>query len=319
MTSTRGPAVVTDRLGRVLVLLTATLTMLPVLAVAAGPPSSGASLAAGAAVAGLPRFDSEAAGGGRASWVWTRPAPRALVRFAHRHGVRDLFVHVPPGFDASTDRRWVRRVAALAGPGRLRLHALGGDPGWATDTAAAVAWQRDVLATGLFHRIHVDIEPWGLPEWETDRARLIAAYLRTLRALAEAGGRARLEADIPFWFHQLRTRDGVPVDDAVLRVVDAVTVMTYRTRVTGTDSIARLGRPTLRSGVAAGKPVRLAVETNYLGDDPVSRKQTFHGHGRAALAAALRRVDRVVGGQRSYAGISVHDLAGWRALVRGRR
>ncbi|WP_148574978.1 hypothetical protein [Nocardioides caldifontis] len=262
----------------------------------------------------LPRFDRQAAGDGRATWVWTRPAPRVLLRFAMRHGVRDLFLHVGPGFDTTPDRRWVRKVARLADGTGVRLHALGGDPGWTTDTAAAVAWQRDVLASGLFRRIHVDIEPWALPAWDTDSARLVTAYLRTLTALADAGGAARLEADLPFWFHQLRTRDGVPVDRAVLRVVDAVTVMTYRTKVTGPDSIVGLGRPTLRSGVAAGKPVRLAVETRYLGDDPVAQKQTFHGLGRAALSRALRRVDRRARNLDSYAGISVHDVAGWRAL-----
>ena len=264
-------------------------------------------------------FDRGAAGEGRAMWVWTRPKPRALVRFANRHGVRDLFLHVPPGFDTSPDRRWVRRLAAFAEPTRLRLHALGGDPGWTTDTAAAVQWQADLLASGLFDSIHVDIEPWGRDDWATDQDRLVAAYLRTLRALRDAGGRARLEADIPFWFHQLRTGTGMPLDDAVLRVVDRVTVMTYRTKVTGPDSIVRLGRPTLRSGAQAGKPVRLAVETNHLGDDPVSRKQTFFGLGPGRLNAALRRVDRVVGGSASYAGISIHDFNGWRALTRSSR
>jgi hypothetical protein len=220
---------------------------------------------------------------------------------------------VPPRFDTSPDRRWVRRVAALAELRGTRLHALGGDPGWVKDPAAAVAWQRDVLASGLFRRVRVDIEPWALPEWSTDQVRLVAAYLRTLRALRDAGGGVRLEADVPFWFPGLRTRGGMPVDEAVLRIVDAVTVMSYRTKVAGPDSIVRLGRPTLRTGRTLGKPVRLAVETRYLGDDPVDRKQTFHGHGKEALEAALRRVDKRVR-NRSYAGISVHDLAGWRAL-----
>lgn len=272
-------------------------------------PASGSPVATSTA-----GFDRVATGAGRAMWVWTRPAPRRLVRFADRHGVRDLFLHVPPELDRSPDRRWVRRVAEAARPSGLRLHALGGDPGWTTDTAAAVAWQRDVLTTGLFRSVHVDIEPWGRADWATDQDRLVAGYLRTLRALEREGGDSRLEADLPFWFHQLRTRDRVPVDEAVLGIVDRVTVMTYRTKVTGSDSVVRLGRPTLRTGARAGKPVRLAVETNHLGDDPVSEKQTFFGHDPEELAAALRRVDRVVGHVRSYAGVAIHDLDGWRGL-----
>ena len=42
---------------------------------------------------------------------------------------------------------------------------------------------------------------------------------------------------------------------------------------------------------AAGVPCRLAVETRFLGTDPVSQKQTFWGQGPTVLSRALAGVD----------------------------
>ena len=58
------------------------------------------------------------------------------------------------------------------------------------------------------------------------------------------------------------------------------------------------------------------METNYLGADPVSRKQTFWGSTQAQLTTALAAVDAAEAGSASYAGIAVHDRAGWEALKR---
>ena len=83
----------------------------------------------------------------------------------------------------------------------VRLHALGAETTWLDDPRAAVAWQRDALATGLFAGSHADLEPWQRPKWSSDREAVLTAYLVTLRALkvdAAASGH-RLEADVAFW------------------------------------------------------------------------------------------------------------------------
>ena len=99
-----------------------------------------------------------------------------------------------------------------------------------------------------------------------------------------------------------------------MRVVDAVTVLSFRNFVTGPDSITDISASARAEAQRLSVPCRLAVETKYLGDDPVSRKQTFHGLGRAALQSAMTQVDTLVGSASSYAGIAVHDYDHWRAL-----
>ena len=48
--------------------------------------------------------------------------------------------------------------------------------------------------------------------------------------------------------------------------------MSYRDTATGPDSISGLGATALAAAAAAGKPARLAVETNDLGSTPVDHR-----------------------------------------------
>ena len=248
----------------------------------------------------------------RATWVWDRPEPLTLVAWARHQGVAELFVHVAPGLATSPDLAWVRSVSAGARAAGIRIAALGGDPSWATRPEAALAWQSAALVTDLFDGVHVDIEPWCRGDWDTHRARVVAGYLEVHRRLVGATS-LPVEADIAFWLHEIESADG-PLDAALLRLVDAVTVMSYRNTATGPDSITAVGEHALGAADGLDTPCRLAVETRYLGPDPVARKQTFHGMGSAALDRAMAAVDAHVAGVSSYNGIAVHDHAGWRSL-----
>jgi hypothetical protein len=249
----------------------------------------------------------------RGMWVWNQPTPKTLVAFAQARGITELFVSVPNDLPSSARLTWVRSLSRLAVPAGIRLQALGGDPGWIDAPAAAVAWQDAALSTGLFSGVHVDIEPWQRPDWANDQARDVAGYLDTFDRL-QAATTLPLEADVPFWLWTLSTADGTRVDAAVLARVDKVTVMSYRDTVSGADSITDVAARTLDAGLTAGKPVRLAVETSDLGSDPVSAKQTFYGSTEAAVNAALDQVDAAEAGGGSYAGMAVHDYAGYDAL-----
>ena len=249
----------------------------------------------------------------RAMWVWDRPPPRSLVSFARDRGVQDLFVAVPA--DVADSSGWYRDLRSRTRSAGIRMHALGGDPSWIDRPAAALTWQRNVLETGLFDGAHLDVEPWQHPGWESERDAVVAGYLDLLGGLA-ADTALPVEADVAFWLDQVATGQGGRLDEAVLARVDAVTVMSYRDTATGPDSITAVAAATLDAAVRAGKPARLAVETNFLGSDPVATKQTFYGQTRTELAAVLAEVDFANAGQSGYRGVAVHDRAGWTALRR---
>jgi len=272
-----------------------------------------ASAAQPAARTGAPVTGSAQAAWARGMWVWNQPTPKNLVAFAQARGITELFVSVPNNLPTSARLTWVKSVSKLAVPAGIRLQVLEGDSGWIDDPAAALAWQDATLTTGLFAGVHVDIEPWQRADWNTDQARVVAGYLDTYDRL-QAATMLPLEADVPFWLWTLSTADGTAVDAAVLARVDKVTVMSYRDTVTGADSITDIAARTLAAGVAAGKPVRLAVETNNLGSDPVSAKQTFYGSTESVVNSTLDQVDAAESGVASYAGMAVHDYTGYNAL-----
>lgn len=248
----------------------------------------------------------------RATWVWDRPDPEELVRWAVGRGVGELFVHVGPRLGTSPDLAWVRSLSPRARAAGIRLAALGGDPSWVLRPGDALDWQKGALTTGLFDGVHVDIEPWRRDDWESRRPELVAGYVEVHRRLA-ATTTVPVEADIAFWLHEVESAAG-PLDVALMREVAAVTVMSYRTTATGPDSISAVAERALATAGEVGIGCRLAVETRHLGDDPVSRKQTFHGLGVAALERAMGAVDAHHAETAAYRGIAVHDHAGWRSL-----
>lgn len=248
----------------------------------------------------------------RATWVWGRPRARSLVAFAVERSVDDLFVSVPDDLPRSGELAWFRNLRTRTAAAGVGVHALGSETSWVDDPQAALAWQSAALGTGLFDGVHLDVEPWLHDRWDSDRAAVVHGYLGLLEAMNTATSR-RFEVDIAFWLDQVETEEG-RLDEAVLARVDAVTVLSYRNTVLGSDSITGVAANALAAAARADKPARLAVETNFLGTDPVSLKQTFHGASRSDLAAALAAVDSAMASSPAYRGVAVHDFSGWAAL-----
>ena len=233
--------------------------------------------------------------------------------WAVRHGVQELFLGVRPDIAPVSDVRWAREIVKAAHAAEISVSALGGDKEWVDHPERALGWARAVCAMQVFDGVHVDVEAWDRSDWVERRAEVVAGYVDVLRRLA-ATCPLRLEVDLAFWLHEVRTASDTPLDEAVLRLVDAVTLLSYRNVPTGPDSIVEVGRTSLATADRLGIPCRLAVETNDLGPDPVQRKQTFFGRGHPAMVSALEVVDAEASRVAAYAGIAVHDMTGWSAL-----
>ena len=67
----------------------------------------------------------------------------------------------------------------------LRTSALGGASGWLDDPDGVVEWWlRPLVATGLFDRLHLDIEPAGVLADLT--APVVQRFVAVVRTVAEA-------------------------------------------------------------------------------------------------------------------------------------
>lgn len=245
----------------------------------------------------------------RAMWLWEVDPVTQVIPWATRQHVSEIFVHVAPSVLADDGLARLQELKEQAVAHRIKLRALGGEPDWVNDHAAALAWQRTVVATGLFDGIHLDVEPYLLDSWTTDPRATQEAYLRLLDRIRTAST-LQLEADVPFWFGEHRI-GGKTLADEVLRRVNGVTVMSYRDTATGTNSMLAVSQDWLARGLAAGKRVRLAAETGPL---PDCRHCTFHEEGADALTRELAKVDAATRRSGAFGGIAVHHYGAWSRL-----
>jgi hypothetical protein len=262
----------------------------------------GASSAGSAGLTAVPA-------GTRAMWLWGDQPAADVVAWAAGRGVSEIFVYVAPSVLRNGDLGRLQDLKQRADARRIRLTALGGDSTWTTDHAAALAWQRAVVTTGLFAGIHVDVEPYLTEGWTADLPATEASYLGLLDRL-RTGSTLPVEADVPFWFGQYRV-GGRNLAAEVLKRVKAVTVMSYRDAGTGPNSMLAVSQDWLARGAAAGKRVRLAAETNPL---PDCRYCTFAEEGATRLTRELAKVDAATRRTAAFGGIAVHRYGTWRAL-----
>ncbi|MFI7547274.1 hypothetical protein [Actinoplanes sp. NPDC049599] len=270
--------------------------------VAAAAVSPGASSAGSAGLTAAPVNT-------RAMWLWGADPAAEVITWAAGQNISEVFVYVSPTVltDGSLERLQDLKAQAVAR--RIKLRALGGETEWVTDHAAALAWQRTVVSTGLFDGIHLDVEPYLVDGWTTNLQATEAAYLKLLDRMRLAS-KLQLEVDVPFWFGQYKI-GRKNLADEVLRRVNAVTVMSYRDTATGPNSLLGVSQDWLTRGKAAGKRVRLAAETGPLADCAYC---TFREEGAAALRLELAKVDTATRQTAAFGGIAVHHYGAWRTL-----
>lgn len=196
---------------------------------------------------------------GRAMWVWSWTDAGAVVQARLVRGVGTLFVGVPPDLATSASLPTVRDLVTRARAAGLRVDALGGDPGWVDDPTWAVDhWVRPTIATGLFTGLHVDVEPWTTSAWTTRQSTTVSKYLTLLDRLVTASGGRPVEADIPFWFGQVKAGKKSTLDRETMRRVSAVTIMAYRNTAAGPDGTLAIAaaEPRVRRGARQAGPHR---------------------------------------------------------------
>lgn len=257
----------------------------------------------------------------RAVWLWDTPsiahASNDLLKFAALKNVGTIYLQINMGVDDSVYQCFISAASSQ----NITVDALMGAPTWVLpaqerrvqDTLDWVTTYQNASRSGQrFAGIHFDIEPYLLPEWKTSQSTVVAGWQEVARKLVTT---ARLlnvpaSADIPFWLHTIRTADSSgTLDRWMIQKCDSVTVMAYRNSCAGVLDIARTA---LMQGNAAGRPVWLGIETVASAE---GRHISFAEFDEEYVEKQLADVERTASSTPSFAGVAVHDYAGWRALV----
>lgn len=274
-------------------LIAVAATMIGSHARACNQPSFSISLASAAVVATAPRQ----------LWVWQQSNPKALVALARQYMITELLVWVSPGFTA--DPRAIAYLTELhsdAVSAGMQLNALGGDPSWASHPQTAGAWADEVQRSGFFGRLHLDIEPYALPGWNSKSAGLANGLLSALAAAKRSG--LPVDADIPYWYNTITAGGGGPLDVAVMRLADSVTIMAYRN---STAAVLAVAATEMAHAATLGSRVWIGINIASPGGDPANT--SFAGQSAAAVKRAAAAISAQAQQWPTFSGLALHDYS----------
>ncbi|MBM7705907.1 amidase [Chryseomicrobium aureum] len=256
----------------------------------------------------------------RATWLWNPwmfyDSPESTLAFLQQKKVSTVFVQI----DSDIPRTNYHAFLTGAHKANIKVFALDGAPNWGNTTGAKAKnkfknwvanYQTTAPATAKFDGIHVDIEPYGLPEWETKRAATVRGFQNVITELATFSKTHKLqfEADIPFWFDEITYKNPAygkgNLAEWTIKNTDGVALMSYRDTA---QAIIDISSKEMAWGNTYGKKVRVGVETMESKDYPFI---SFHEEGEQAMERALVDVNTAFRGYSSFAGISVHHVGSW--------
>ena len=281
----------------------------------------------------------------RALWTWERPST-ALVEspsvaaealaFLRRKRVTALYLYA----DAFEGRHLLRDqpqryrdLIRTAHAGGIRVYALLGSWHLHTERYVLPAHQSEAVAmlqvvldynadaaeAERFDGVNYDIEPHLLKAWsDSTRLVLLHGFLDMTAAMMEAKRRSgqvlSIGPAIPFWWDGI-TLDwrGVrkPVSEHIIDLTDYVTLMDYRNRADGSDSMLSHARSEMAYADRVGKSVQIGLEFN----PTRPAKLTFFGLSESAFEREAAIVEAAYTGRPAFGGFVFHHYEGYRRFV----
>ena len=239
---------------------------------------------------------------GRQMWVWSFTSQQALIDTAEQYSVTRLLVWVAPGFELRSSEvarlKVLRERATAAG---IHMDALSGDPSWASSPDVASAWAGEVGRSGLFERIHLDIEPHARDDWTENRYNLQEGLLSAISGAARASG-LPVDVDIPFWYSDIPTETGGSFDRAIMRLASSITIMAYRNQASMVLSVAATE---MKNAAELGTPAWIGINTGSTGGDPP--ETSYLGQNGTVIKRDVQSITDQALQWNTFAGVALHD------------
>lgn len=239
-------------------------------------------------------------------------APQTLVELVRGRRVTHVVLGAHGAGDGGAVDAWTGRACRVLRGRRTSVSALGGEAGWLGARGAghpAFAWVRAALALGPFHRVHVALTPWELPDWADGHGPVWHAYLAALDAVRLGARGLPVDVDVPWWFASTPADDGATHLEHVLARASRVTVLA------GSPDAEKVldGMPDAEEMLARVEPVARACEARgremWVGVDAAAFASAGAVEG---TGAAVRRGMQAA---RAYRGVEVLDHAAWLEML----
>lgn len=262
----------------------------------------------------------------KATWLWhtalIASEPQAILSFSRKQGVNLLYLQIDTSKKAAYYQAFIREARQSG----VQVHALSGSPSWGlrdnqSNILALINWvhaYNDSVSTDeRITGVHLDIEPYLLPQWKADPESVLRQWAENVDAyVARARQDPQLEVgcDIPFWLdkYAMPGQPEAAFSEWLIARHDHVAIMSYRDRAEGPNSISALVPQELDWADKAGKKIMLGVETKQSSE---GNFVSFYEEGTQHLNQEIARLSRLMAKHPSYGGIAVHAYEYWKKMV----
>ena len=261
----------------------------------------------------------------KGTWIWDASSivvqGRESLAFAEQQGVTKIYLYIDQRVAPQDYARFIQEARR----NEIQVEALGGDPSWGRKdkrpyikefTDWVSSYNTNVTEEERFSGIHLDIEPYLLPEWKNDRKRVVEEWLSNMDFVArdvQLLGDLDVSVDLPFWVHLIEVPgyDDYFVSTWMLKRFDTVVLMDYRNQAEGEDGIISNALAVLtEASTMENKSVIVGVEMAKSSEgDQVSFFEKGHQVMMRELAITQENLNRYS----AFEGVAIHGFSEWMA------
>ncbi|QOS79249.1 hypothetical protein JNUCC31_32145 [Paenibacillus sp. JNUCC31] len=258
----------------------------------------------------------------RGTYIWqasevTDDGGDHILEFAKEQKINWLYVRLDLDQPYSSYRSFVKRAQAQG----IEVHAMGGHPIWGKKEnrpriQRLIDYVKNYNAESepneQFKGIHLDIEPYTLPEWENNRDMLLtewAANIAYFQEETKKDSHLETSADLAVWLDTfpLPGRD-MSVSEYMISTLDHVSLMAFRNIAEGSNGIASVVSQEMAIADRLGKRLLISVEMkeNFEGNHI-----SFYDKGAAEMERQLALLPDLLSEYNAYKGNIVHAYDYW--------
>lgn len=242
-----------------------------------------------------------------------------ILAFTKEHDINLLYIRIDMSLSTAKYREFIQEARAAG----IEVHAMGGHPIWALEESRGkilrlVKWVKqyneNVAEDERFEGVHLDIEPYVMPIWRTDKEGLLRQWMENIRAFVqemEQSPKLKTSVDLAAWLDNSPTpgQPDLPFSHWMISQLDHTTMMAFRDFAEGPGGILSLVDSEIKYAESMGKEVIVAVEMK---ESHEGKYVSFYEEGKAEMMKQLDLVTRALQVYSSFKGIAVHAYEYWK-------
>lgn len=255
----------------------------------------------------------------KATWLWDTSRiiedEAGVLSFLENKQVNKLYLQINMDIVSADYKRFISHATARG----IKIYALDGAPDWVSKDGYKMqdqlfdwlhTYNKNAEVTERFSGVHLDIEPYLNSGWSYNQPQSIESYQALLtRAKKETKQlQLPLEADMPFWFDEIKYNNQFGkglLAEWVINQVESVSIMAYRNTA---KDIIKIVQHEVAYAKKVNKSIVISVETGALDDN---QNITFYDNGEAYMNKQLALVQRHYAKKTSYQGVAIHHVDSW--------